>query len=337
VVTLVPTTLSVVIAAYNANGYITRALESVASQTRVPDEVIVIDDGSTDDTADRIKAFQGQSSLNVILQQQANRGLPATRNIGVRSSRSSLVAFLDADDTIYPTFLEETVRGLDAHSDWVACFSDRDIVDTAGKVIARDLDHPGFQAINRRPVGGALWELADEELFCKMVPGNLIPMTIVLRRAQIAAAGFFDESLRYGEDRLFLLRLIKLGGVFGYVNEPLGIWQRHDNNSTSQGNALRNLSYSDLILAKLIENGEQWRLSAKELDCVHAARRATAASWLYCASSNGSRTTLPLASRLLYERRISFYCFTKGLLRYTFSGLRSGLSTDRAKAMVEAE
>jgi hypothetical protein len=192
----------------------------------------------------------------------------------------------------------------------------------AGNLIAKDLDHPSFQAINKRHVGGAVWELSDPNLFCKMVSGNLIPMTIVLRRAEIAATGFFDESLRYGEDRLFLLRLIKRGAKFGYVHEALGIWQRHDNNSTSRGNALRNLSYSDLILAKLVDYGEQWHLSPQELDCVHAARRATAASWVYCASSNASRTTLRLASRLLYERRISFYCFTKGLARYMFSGLR---------------
>lgn len=317
------TTISVAIAAYNAGEYIVRALESVARQTRVPDEVLVIDDGSTDDTAERVRAFQRRSSLNVILRQQENRGLPATRNVAVRSSRSDLVAFLDADDTIYPTFLEQTVYGLDSHADWVACFSDRDVVDTAGKLIAKDLAHPGFQVIRRRNVGGPFWELCDENLFCKMVSGNLIPMTIVLRRTEIAAAGFFDESLRYGEDRLFLLRLIKGGGVLGYVDESLGIWQRHDNNLTSGGNALKNLFYSDLILTKLVENGERWHLSAGELECVQAARRATAASWVYCASSSGSRTTLRLASRLLYERRIGFHCFAKGLIRYMLNALRT--------------
>jgi glycosyltransferase involved in cell wall biosynthesis len=316
------TTVSVIIAAYNAGEYITRALESVASQTRAPDEVVVIDDGSTDDTAERIKAFQKRSSLNVILQQQVNKGLPATRNIGVRSSRSDLVAFLDADDTIYPWFLEETIRGLDAHPGWVACFSDRDVVDQTGKLISKDLDHPGFQAIKRRHVGGAFWELSDQDLFCKTVSGNLIPMTIVLRRPEVVATGFFDESLKYAEDQMFLLRLIKRGGLFGYVNESLGIWQRHDNNSTSQSNALRNLFYCDLVLAKVLENGENWHLNANELGCVHSTRRAIAMSWLYSASSSFSRTTLPLAVRLLYARRIDFHCFTKGLIRYLVSGVK---------------
>lgn len=316
------TTLSLIIAAYNAGGYIDRALESVASQTRPPDEVIVIDDGSTDDTAERVKAFRKQSSLNVVLRQQLNKGPAATRNVAVLISGSDLIAFLDADDTIYPTFLEETVRGLDAHPEWVACFSDRDVVDTSGKLIAKDLAHPGFQAIKRRHIEGSFWELSDPDLFCKMVSGSLIPMTIVLRRTEFIAAGLFDESLRYGEDRLLFLRLIKRGGTFGYVNESLGIWQRHDNNLTSRGNELRNLSYSDLILSKLVDDAGRLHLSARERECVHAARRATATSLMYCASSNGSRATLLLASKLLYERRIGLRCFAEGLVRYGFTRLR---------------
>ena len=321
------TTVSVIIAAYNAGEYIDRALASLESQTRLPDEIIVIDDGSADDTAERVQTFKKKSSLCIILQQQVNKGLPATRNIGVRSARSDLVAFLDADDTMYPSFLEETVHGLDAFPHWVACFGDRDVVDTGGKLISRDLDHPGFQAINRRHVSGDFWELSDPDLFCKMVAGNVIPMTIVFRRTQFGAVGYFDEELRFGEDRLFLLRLIKLHGAFGYVNKPLGIWQRHENNLTSGSNALRNWFYSDLILAKLVNNSDQWHLTAGELKCVFAAQHSVAVSWVYCASRNASRATLPLASRLLYKGRITFRCFCKALGRYLISGLRVALAS----------
>lgn len=317
-----PATVSLVIAAYNAGEYITRALESVATQTRPPNELIVIDDGSTDDTAEQVKSFRNRSSLNVVLQQQANRGLAATRNVGVRSAQGDLVAFLDADDVIYPAFLEETVGGMEAHAEWVVCFSDRDVVDADGLFIARDLDHPGFQSIKRRHLGNDLWELSDPDLFCKMATGNLIPMTILIRRKEIGATGYFDEDLRYGEDRLFLLRLIKRKGVFGYVNRPLGTWQRHDNNLTSPSNSLKNYFYTDRILARLVDNRERWHLDSRELECVFAAQRSMAASWVYCASRGGARTTLPLAYRLLRERRISFYCFAKALGRYLFSPLR---------------
>lgn len=320
-----PAKVSLVIAAYNAGEYIARALTSVAKQTRPPDEVIVIDDGSKDDTAEQVKSFKRQSSLKVVLQRQANRGLAATRNVGVRSAQGDLVAFLDADDVIYPEFLEQAVGGMEAHPEWAVCFSDRDVVNADGQLIARDLDHPGFQSIEKRHVGNDLWELSDPDLFCKMVVGNLIPMTILFRRAEIGATGYFDEDLRYGEDRLFLLRLIKRKGVFGYVNRPLGTWQRHENNLTSPSNSLKNCFYSDRILARLVENRERWHLASRELECVFAAQRSLAESWVYCASSAGSRTTLPLASRLLYERRIGFYCFAKALARYLVSPLRFSL------------
>ena len=107
-----PTTVSLVIAAYNAGEFIGRALASVAQQTRPADEVIVIDDGSQDDTAERVEEFKRHSSLNVVLQRQANKGLAATRNVGARSARGDLVAFLDADDIIYPGFLAAAVGAM---------------------------------------------------------------------------------------------------------------------------------------------------------------------------------------------------------------------------------
>ncbi|MEO7104250.1 MAG: glycosyltransferase family 2 protein, partial [Gemmatimonadaceae bacterium] len=173
-----------------------------------------------------------------------------------------------------------------------------------------------------RHVGNDFWELSDPDLFCKMAAGNLIPMTILFRRAEIGATGYFDEDLRYGEDRLFLLRLIKRKGVFGYVNRPLGTWQRHDNNLTSPSNSLKNYFYSDRILGRLVDNRERWHLDSRELECVFAAQRSLAASWVYCASRGGARTTVQLACRLLRERRISFYCFAKALGRYLVSPLR---------------
>jgi glycosyltransferase involved in cell wall biosynthesis len=319
------TTVSVVIAAYNAREYIGRTLASVESQTRAPDEVVVIDDGSTDNTAHCVEEFKRQSSLNIILERQANKGLAATRNVGVRRSSGDLIAFIDADDVMYPEFLEATVLGLDRYRHWLVCFSDRDVVDMKGNVIAKDLDHPQFQRIDRRQVEQDFWEMSDPNLFCKMVGGNVIPMTIVFRRGSIDAVGGFDEELRYGEDRYFLLGLIKRGGALGYVNRPLGTWQRHEGNLTAPSNALRNWSYVDMIMTKLLANRENWQLGAGEQQCIMDARRAASSSWVYCASSAASRATLPLATHLLYQGRISFLCFLKAVGRYAINGLRFAL------------
>lgn len=316
------TTVSVVIAAYNAGGYIGRALASIESQTRAPDEVIVIDDGSTDETASVVTAFKEQSSLNVILEQQTNRGLAATRNVGIRRASSELVAFLDADDIMYREFLELTVLGLDRYRKWDACFSDRDVVDKSGKLLAKDLDHVRFQDIEKRHLDRDYVELSDPNLFCKMVAGNLVPMTIVFRRDVVDGLGGFDESLRFGEDRFFLLGFIKHGKIMGYVDRPLGTWEQHGGNLTSSANALRNWGYVDAILAKLLANRRTWQLTDGELQCIMDARRTSAASWIYCASSSCSPSTLPLATRLLSEGRITFGCFLRAVGRYAGSSLR---------------
>lgn len=316
------TTVSVIIAAYNAERYIGKALASLDSQSRVPDEVIVIDDGSTDHTAAAVEAFKEQTRLNLIFRRQANKGLAATRNVGVRCSSGELIAFLDADDVMYPAFLESTVLALDRHRTWAACFTDRDLVDEAGKFLAKDLDHAKFQGIEKTRLGQDHVELTDPRLFCKMVGGNLIPMTIVFRRSALVRHDGFDESLRYGEDRFFLLGLIKQGDVLGYVDRSLGTWQQHDGNLTAAANSLRNWGYIDMILAKLLAKKEAWQLDDVELQCIRNAMRKAATSWIYSASSSCSPSTVRLAVRLLVKKRITFQCFVRAIGRYALHGVR---------------
>lgn len=316
------TTVSVIIAAYNAGDYISKALSSIESQSRAPDEVIVIDDGSTDSTATIVQAFQKRSPLNIILRRQANKGLAATRNVGVRCSRGELIAFLDADDVMYQDFLKRTVSGLDQHPNWAACFTDRDVIDAVGRLIAKDLDHAEFRGLEKTRLEEDYVELTDPRLFCKMVGGNLIPMTIVFRRGVLEKMGGFDESLRFAEDRFFLLGLIKHGNVLGYVDRSLGTWERHSGNLTAPANALKNWAYIDIILGKLLAKQHAWQLDEVEIQCIQDARRAAGASWVYCASSSCSPTTLPLAIRLMARRQIKIRCFAMTLGRYALNNLR---------------
>ena len=97
-----PYSVSVIIPAHNASEYIGRAIESVLAQTRKPDEIIVVDDGSTDDTA-RIIADYGSK---VIYIQQENAGPSVARNTGIEAATSEWIAFLDADDEWIPEKLE---------------------------------------------------------------------------------------------------------------------------------------------------------------------------------------------------------------------------------------
>jgi glycosyltransferase involved in cell wall biosynthesis len=315
--------ISVVIPAYNADKFIVRALASIESQTLKPDEVIVVDDGSTDHTALRVEEFARGSELTLMLERQSNRGSSAARNNGIRRAGGELITFLDADDLIYPRFLEHTVSGLTRFSNWAACFSDRDVVDADGEFISRDLDHPVFRQILKKALGDGFIELEDSDLFSSMIAGSVIPMTITCRRSCVDEVGGFDETLLFNEDRLFFLQLIKKKGKLGYFNESLGVWQRHATNKTNASNAISAIKYSDLILQKLMAGKDSLDLSPAEITDVRTAQRSLASQWMYATSHARSPSTIALGRRLLAERRITIGCFLKAMGRYMISSPKS--------------
>src|SRR5262245_15747118 len=103
--------VSVVIPTYNCGRLVTEAVDSVLGQTVPPAEVIVVDDGSQDDTAERLAAYAGR----VRYLRQENQGVAAARNCGVAASGGEVVAFLDADDVWHPRKLEFQLAALDRH------------------------------------------------------------------------------------------------------------------------------------------------------------------------------------------------------------------------------
>ena len=108
-----PASVSVVIPTYNSGQYLPEALESVLAQTVPPLEIIVVDDGSTDDTADRLHPY-----LNLITYKfQTNSGVSAARNAGLQLAKGDYVAFLDADDVWHPRKLEFQMGILTSHPD----------------------------------------------------------------------------------------------------------------------------------------------------------------------------------------------------------------------------
>lgn len=309
------TKVSVVIPAYNVSSYITRALASLDNQIRKPDEIIVIDDGSSDDTDKRVAEFSKTSELNIIFERQQNKGCGAARNTGIRRSSGELIVFLDADDIVYPEFLDQATRALNLHHDWVAWFSDRDVVDLDGNLISKDLDHPLFRSLQKRSLSDGFIEISDPELFCRLVGGNVIPMTIVCRRIDVEAISGFDEELRYTEDRMFLLKLCRRG-KFGYISKALGTWQRHDMNITGAANALRVFPYTELVFKKILIDEWQPSLSTQEIHQIGVEQRKMSKGWIFIASDRRSSVTFSLAYRLLRERRISFDCFLRAIARY---------------------
>lgn len=115
--------VSVVIPLYNKEPYVRRALESVAAQTFNDYEVVVVDDGSTDESARVVEAFARETNARLRLVSQANAGPGAARNRGLREARGEFAAFLDADDEWLPDFLSEGVRLLETHKTAAVTFN----------------------------------------------------------------------------------------------------------------------------------------------------------------------------------------------------------------------
>lgn len=208
---------SIVIPAYNAERFITRALESVAIQTFDDFEIVIVNDGSTDSTVTRIREFflhYGNLSWKVINQQ--NKGIGGARNTGIKNSIGEYIAFLDADDAWYPNKLS-LVAGY---------FREWPEVD----FICHD-EVWIQQGINRGTVSYGPYKDYKELLF----KGNCISTSAsVVRRSKLMEAGLFSENLDFNgvEDYELWLRLSKICKI-EYLHEVMGEYHIHGTGITN--------------------------------------------------------------------------------------------------------
>ncbi len=217
--------VSVVIPTYNRAGAVCEAVQSALDQTYSDLEVIVVDDGSTDDTAQRVgERFGGDA--RVVLVSQPHSGPGAARNRGIERARGELIAFLDSDDVWYPEKLELQLRRLD-ESGAALVFSDFVFPDGVGE--RTRFQFTGF-------AGDTSLRGIVEKRFPLCTPA------VVARRRDLQEAGLFDESLPCAQDWDLWIRLIARRPA-AYVERPLGRVRR----------AGDNLSYS-----RLLEKWECW-------------------------------------------------------------------------------
>jgi glycosyltransferase involved in cell wall biosynthesis len=199
--------VSCLVPAYNAARFIEETLESILAQTRRPDEVIVVDDGSTDATCALVERFAPQ----VRLVRQANKGPSAARNLAVRESTGSHVAFLDADDLWKPEKLERQLLRFGERPELEISFS--------GLVNFRAASDDG--AFRDGITADTTWPRV-----------SISPCTMVAHRTVFATVGEFDEALRRGEDTEWFVRMMMRKVVYEVLPDEL-LWRRlHDRNLT---------------------------------------------------------------------------------------------------------
>jgi GT2 family glycosyltransferase len=208
--------VSVVIPTYNCGEYVCAAVESALAQTHRPIEVIVLDDGSTDDTRERLRAYGGR--IKYIY--QASRGVSAARNAAIAAAEGDVVALLDADDLCAPRRVERQISLLSANPNvgFVACRAP--IIDLDGKLTGKEYSRHGVFAGNEDVVIGR-----DAALLRYLRDEFILPSTVLMRRSVFDAAGRYDESFRMTEDFDLMLRILQICDM-GYVNEGLYLYRR---------------------------------------------------------------------------------------------------------------
>jgi glycosyltransferase involved in cell wall biosynthesis len=201
---------SILIATHNAGRFISATIESALRQTLPDFEVIVVDDGSTDDTLDRIRSF-GDSRLRII--QQSNQGAPAALNAGLSAARGNFIGLLDHDDLWLETKLARHVELFEKCPELDATFSWVRLIDESG----RDLG--GHPAPWRGPIS-----------FRQLREGNPMGTTssLVLRRAALDAIGGFGVNLPslYDADAMSRIALLRTGNIRS-VPEELTLYRKH--------------------------------------------------------------------------------------------------------------
>ncbi|TWU41300.1 putative glycosyltransferase EpsJ [Novipirellula aureliae] len=227
--------ISVVIPAYNAAATVGDAIRSVLDQSLQPNEIIVIDDGSSDDTARQVQAF----STMVRLVHQPNAGPAAARNRGIAEANSDWVAFLDADDCWYPEKLARQAMLILRSPDVDIVFCDWYEKDRCGTVTDRGSTSPASRMNPKdcRPVEiGEGGSVLTGDVFSALLSTYFLHTNTLLIRSSLLQQNGFDTAFRWGEDWLLALDLAYHGATFGYVDEVLTEYRNRENSICTNAN-----------------------------------------------------------------------------------------------------
>jgi len=179
--------VSVIIPAYNSEKYIRRALESVFSQTYTHYELIVVDDGSSDSTKDIVLEYANKLQYFY----QTNAGASSARNYGIKSSKGTLIAFLDSDDLWYPEKLKIQVDAYLNEPDAVLIHTEVD----------RQFNFNGFIEIRKKDI------FATHKPFIEIFKAtDLKPSSVMISRKTLDSVGLFNINLPTAEDKDLFLR-----------------------------------------------------------------------------------------------------------------------------------
>ncbi len=207
---------SVVIPAYNVEHYIGATLRSVLEQEVGDYEIVVVNDGSTDGTADVVRSIR---SDKIRLIDQPNKGAAGARNTGVRAARGRYVAFLDGDDYWYPDHLTMTLNFF-RQCPHIKAYVTRSVQAPMGHVLERDENLPDFVKARDIGVRGFLSMHSSNVIFLRELLLSLPP---------------WEEGMKYAEDSLYWMRVRRKAALIGIRNRAGSIYFAREGSAVMSG------------------------------------------------------------------------------------------------------
>ena len=242
--------ISVVIPCYNSAAYLGEAIGSVRAQRRTVDEIIVVDDGSSDNSRDLATSLGARC-----LSTGRNGGPARARNLGVRAARGDVIAFLDADDWWEPGHVEAVVGLLDRFPE-------------AGVAFSRVRRCGAWSGESARFIP----QNQPMDVFWISLRDNIVPqMAVAARRDALLAAGGYDESMRYAEDYDLWLRLARRHVLFVCTHQVTANYRGHHTQATGRPLELIRGSYEArrrLLTSVQAEDPERANRMAGEMRAV---------------------------------------------------------------------
>ena len=287
--------IAILLVTHNARRLVGETLSSITQQERPPDEVIVVDDESVDDTLEIVSAWAKSQAFDVriVPNQLPHRGSftpgPAgSRTTGLMLSQCDLIATLDDDDLMMPWHLRLTEQAMLRHPEMELCFGDATVFSDSGL----QSEEPSFFAGKR--VEGLRYRedpnglrILTEPMLTSLVGGSFIPTAAnVWRRKTGIHIGGFDRRAGGSDDLLFFSTISRIGEV-GYYPFPLARRRVHPCQISNPQNALQHCWDHLNILVMLLERSEMLRLSGDELRTVHGCIVRVESEILYHASRRG--------------------------------------------------
>ncbi|HSS19014.1 MAG TPA: glycosyltransferase family A protein [Pyrinomonadaceae bacterium] len=249
--------VSVVIPALNAERFIAEAIKSVHAQTLGVTEIVVVDNGSTDQSAQ----IAGELGAQIVAEPQ--RGLSRARNAGIRNSTQPWVALLDADDLWDPDKMELQWAAIQSHPDAGLVASYFRLI-TDGVVTLENTDAESvkrWDGYNGRQVDSdcSYFSKAEFDFFPRFLPSC---SDAVIRRDVFAEVGLFDETVLYNEDFEFFMRVLARYPL-AVIEKPLISCRRHDQKHSANWQGMREANFA--IVNHMLKHPEKYPAGGPEV------------------------------------------------------------------------